>query len=100
PQLLIRRLERADGRVVTDLDRVVAVHQDLRLDDRYETGLLADCRVAGERVGVRPDAAPRRDAVADRDHCAPLGKARTEADVFLAPLRQAVEAEGDRLTRM
>src|SRR5262249_59437686 len=100
PELLVRRLERSCGRVVTDLDRVVAIHQDLRLDDRDEPGLLADRRVARERVGVRADATPGRDTVADRDHRSPLGKARAEADVLLAPLRQAVEPERDRLARM
>ena len=79
------------------VDRVVGVHQHLGLDDRDEACLLADGRVAGERVRVRADAAARGNAVADRDHGSPLGEARAERDVLLAALRQAVEAERDDL---
>ena len=48
--------------VVAALDRVVAVHQHLGLDDRDEPRLLRERRVARERVRVRPDAVLARDA--------------------------------------
>ena len=87
----------ARGDLEAALDRVVAVHQHLGLDDRHEPGLLAERRVARERVRVRPDAVLARDAVADRDHGAPLREARAELAVLLEPLAQAVEALGDLL---
>ena len=40
------------GDLVAALDRVVAVHQDLGLDDRDDAGLLAQRGVARERVRV------------------------------------------------
>ena len=55
--------------------------------------------VARERVGVRPEAVLARDALADRDHGAPLGEACAERAVLLEALAQAVEALGDRLAR-
>ena len=62
-------------------------------------GLLAERRVARERVRVRADARDRRDAVADRDHGAPLGEARAEPAVLLEPRAQAVEPLRDLLAR-
>ena len=79
--------------------RVVAVHQHFGLDDRDDRGLLAQGRVARERLGVRGDAAGGRDAGADVDDRAPLGEARAEAVVLGEPLAQAVEALGHRLAR-
>ena len=81
------------------LDRVVAVHQHLGLDDRDEARLLRERGVAGERVRVRPDAVLARDPVADRDHGAPLGEPRAELAVLREALAQAVEALGDLLAR-
>ena len=55
-------MQRPRGHLVAALDRVVGVHQHLGLDDRNESRLLAERRVAGERVRVRADAA-RRDGM-------------------------------------
>src|SRR5437764_1076630 len=74
-----------------------AVHQHLGLDDRHDPRLLAERRVAGERVRVRPDGVLARQAVRDRVRGAPLREARAQAVVLLQPLAQAVEAFGDRL---
>src|SRR5580765_6898150 len=76
---------------------MVAVHQHLGLDDRDEAGLLRQRRVPRERVRVRPHAVLARDAVADRDHAAPLGEARSELAVLLEPRAQAVESLCHRL---
>ena len=55
-------VQRPLGRPVARLDVVVGVHQHLGLDDRHDPLLLAERRVASERVRVRLDAVGRRDA--------------------------------------
>ena len=45
-ELVEDRVQRVLGHVVAALDRVVAVHQHLGLDDRHEPGLLAERGVA------------------------------------------------------
>src|SRR5215207_198878 len=79
------------------LDRVAAIHQHLGLDDWYEPGLLAQRRVAGERVRVHPDAVLARDALRDRIRRPPLGELRAELAVLVQTLAQPVEAVGNRL---
>ena len=68
------------------VDVVIAVHQHLGLHDRDEPGLLAERRVARERVRVRPDAVLAGDAGADRVGRAPLREARAEPVILLQPL--------------
>ena len=55
-QLPVDGVEDERGDVVAALDRVRAVLEHLGLDDRDESGLLAQRCVAGQRVGVGPDA--------------------------------------------
>jgi hypothetical protein len=50
-------------------------------------------------VRVRPEAVLGRDALADRDHGAPLREPRAELAVLVQALAQAVEALGDLLAR-
>ena len=85
------------GDVARALDRVVAVHQHLGLDDRHDARLLAQRGVAGERVGVGVDAVLATAAVGDRVDRAPLREARAELAVLGQALAQPVEALGDRL---
>ena len=91
------RAKRPPCHVVAGLDRVVAVHQHLGLDDRHDARLLAERRVPREGVRVRVEACVGRDAVPDRDHGAPLREARAELVVLLEPRAQAVEPLGDLL---
>ncbi len=93
-------VERRARHLVAARERMVAVHQDLRLDDRHDAGLLAERRVARERVRVDVDAGRGRDAVADRDHRAPLREAGAERRVLREPLAQPVEPFGDLLVGM
>ena len=74
-----------------------SVLEHLRLDDRNEAGLLAERRVAGEGVRVRPDAVLARALRVDRVRRAPLGEAGAELAVLGEPLAQAVEPLRDRL---
>ena len=60
-QLRVERVEHAARDVVAALDRVRAVLEHLRLDDRDDARLLAERRVARERVRVRPDAVVARE---------------------------------------
>ena len=91
------RGQRRGGHLVAALDRVVAVHQHLGLDDRDEPGLLRQRGEAGERLGVGVDAALGRDPVADGDDRPPLGEARAEVAVLGQAVAQAVQALGDLL---
>jgi hypothetical protein len=96
-QLRVDRGEDARGDDAAALDRVRAVLQDLRLDDRDDARLLAQRRVPGERVRVRPDAVLARQRVRDGVRRAPLREARAEPAVLGEALAQPVQAFGDRL---
>ncbi len=74
----------------TLLQRMVTIHDDLRFDNRDETCLLAQRRIASQSMGIGFNAAPTRDPIADRNHCAPFGKARAHLKIFL---------QGDRAIR-
>ena len=78
---------------------MAAVHQHFRLDDRHDVVLLAERRVARQRVRVRLDGERGRNAVADVDDRAPLGEARAELVVLDEALAQAIQALGDGLAR-
>src|SRR5688572_6417252 len=66
---------------------------------RDETRFLAQRGVARESMRVRPDAVLARDALADREHRAPLREACAQAAVFLEPLAESVQPFGDGLFR-
>src|SRR5207253_3842854 len=96
-QLRVDRLENTAGCLPALRDRVRAVLQYLRLDDRNDVGFLAERCVPGERVRVRPDAVLARLAGGDRVGSAPLREAGAEPAVLVEPLSQPVEAFGDGL---
>ena len=91
-ELRVQRAQRPGGRRPARLDRVVAVHQDLRLHDRDDAGLLAERRVARHRVRVREDGEVGGDVVADEDRGAPLGEPRPELPVVARAARGARRA--------
>ena len=91
------RMEGALGRLEAALDRVIAVHQDLRLDDGHQSRLLAQGGVKGEHPGIGGDAGRRWPAVTNRDNCAPLGEARAQFPIRQEPFTQSVEPAGDFL---
>src|SRR5438876_10403351 len=80
-------------------DCVCAVHKHLRLDDRHKLAFLAKRRIASQRLGVARDTCVCWNSVADRDHCAPFGKARSEFSIFSQSITQPVETLGDFFTR-
>ena len=108
------------GHVLASLERVVAVGQDLRLNDGHQTVLhvpkmtyyrmnessqviekrcylLAADGVASEHVGVLENGERRGLLVGDAESAAPLGEVGAVALVLGAALVEAVEALGGRL---
>jgi hypothetical protein len=76
---------------------VLTLHQNLGLDDRHDAGLLAEARIACERMGVRLDAAMGRSPLADPDHRSPLGEASAQLAVLAQAAAQPVESLRDGL---
>ena len=93
--MLVQGLERAVQEALGDLelaiDRVLALHLDLGLDDRDEIELVSERRDLGDAAGVRDERSLRGKARAHARRHAPLD----EGDAALAPgfetLRQTVE---------
>ena len=75
-QLVVHRTQGLHRDLGAALQAMRAVHQHLGLDDRHQTGLLRQRRVAGQGVGVGVDAGRRRPPLADAEHRPPLGEAR------------------------
>ena len=86
--------------LATLLQRMLAIHDDLRFDNRNETCLLTQRRITSQCMGIGFNAAPTRKPIADRNHRAPLGKARAHANVFSKSVAQSIQAFCDLFTRM
>src|SRR5436309_4518271 len=78
-------------------DCVCAVHEHFRLDDRHQITFLTKRRITRQRLGVTRDTYVCWNSVANRDHCAPFGKARAELSIFGQSLTQSVETLGNFL---
>src|SRR5438034_3441207 len=76
---------------------VRAVHEHFRLDDRHQITFLTKRRVTRQCLGVTRDTYVCWNSVANRDHCAPFGKARAELSIFGQSLTQSVETLGNFL---
>ena len=63
------------------------IHQHFRLDDRDQSGFLAQCGVAGQSVRIGLDTSEAGNAGAHGDDRPPLGKARAHAGIFLQGAR-------------
>src|SRR5207244_1976384 len=74
---------------------MITVHQNLRLDDRYQPSFLAEHSEHGERLRIRFDAGLSWNTLADRNHRAPLGEARSEFPILLKSLAKAIESLRD-----
>ena len=79
---------------MTTRDIMGAVHQNFRLDDGHQAGLLGQRGIAGQGMGVGGNAGVAGDALADGDHRAPFGKTRSDFAVFVHTFAQAVQALG------
>ena len=82
------------------LQGVLAVHEHFRLDDRDQSGFLAQRGIARQRLRVGLDAAPAGNAVAHGDDRAPLGEAGAHLRSTPQAVAQAVQAFGDLLAGM
>src|SRR6266566_9094445 len=89
--------QRLLGHFETAFDRVRAIHEHFRLDDRHQIPFLAKRRVTRQRLRVRIDAGVRGYYVADCDNGAPFGKARAQLPILHEPIAQPVEPFGDFL---
>src|SRR6266487_5330073 len=91
--------QRLLGHFETAFYCVRAVHEHFRLDDRHQITFLTKRRITCQRLGVTRDTYVCWNSVANRDHCAPFGKARSQIPIFRQPLTQPVEPLGDLLAR-
>ncbi len=82
-ELLKDNLEGARGDLKAAVNVVVAIHQDLGLNNGHNAALLAQGRVAGQQEGIHADGTVGGDARANGDHSTPLGKASAELVVLL-----------------
>ena len=87
------------GDLGADLDGVIAVGDDLRLDNRAELVALADGGVLREVLNAHLDGEVRRDVLlgVDLKDVTPLGEARALGVGLLAPLLQVVNPLAPRL---
>ena len=92
----VQRVEGVGGGRFARGEIVVAVHEDLGLDDRHDPGLLAEGGVAGHRMTVRDAGERRGQPVADDDRGAPFREACAQAVILGEAFPQPVEALGDR----
>ena len=76
---------------------VVAVHEDLGLDDGDEAVVLGDHGHAGERLRVRGDRDFRGCRLANLEGAAPLGEAGTSLEVISTLLVEVVQSLSDSL---
>src|SRR5215212_1815301 len=76
--------------LVTLLDGVVAIDQDLGLDDGHQAVLLGERGVEGQRLGVGLYATLAGDAFSYGDNRPPLGEARPQLPVLGQPVAETV----------
>src|SRR5664279_1800500 len=79
---------------------MLSIHDDLGFDYWDETFLLAQSRIASQSMRIGFNAAPTREPFADRNHSAPLGKARAHLKIFVKAIAQSVQAFCDLFTGM
>ena len=75
-----------------------AIHHHLRLHDRHNACLLAQCGIAGECLRVGFHGTPCWQAISHVDDRAPFGKAGTQIVIFLQAGGEAIETLGDLFT--
>lgn len=86
--------EDALGDLSAHVDVVVAISEDLGLDDGDESILLTDCCVSGEGVCGLESCGLGGSALADLDDCSPLGESCALGVVVSASLGKAVKSGG------
>src|ERR1700761_3114398 len=96
-QLVEYRLQHRARDFLTALDRMTAVHQDFRLDDRHNVVFLTERGVTGQRVRIGLDGKRSWNPVGDVDARTPLRKTRAQLVVLDQALTQAIETFGDGL---
>ena len=82
------------------LQGMLAVHQHFRLDDGDQSSLLAQRGIASQRLRVGLDATAAGNAIANRNHRAPLGKTGAHLRILGQPFSQAIQTFGYFLSGM
>lgn len=90
-QGLVDEAEHGLGDLLAALQVVVAVRQDLGLDDRHDAVHLAHGRVAGEHVRVLEHRLVAGRVMSDLEHAAPLREMAAVLLVLGAALAQVVQ---------
>ena len=80
-----------------DLNGVISVSKNLRLNDGSKTVLLADSSISSEGVSGLNDGKVRWATIADLKHSAPLGKSGAGLVVLLASVAEAIKTCGGTL---
>ena len=75
-------VEHRSGDLLAPLDRVRAVHEHFRLDDRYQVLLLTEGSVPRQRKRIGAHAGGTRQGVRDANDRPPLREACTHAAIF------------------
>jgi hypothetical protein len=83
------------GDLSTNLDGVVAVSKDLRLDNGSKTVLLADHSVSSKGVSGLKYRELRGATTSNLEHGAPLGESGSSFVVLLASLTKTVKTSGE-----
>ena len=78
--------ERLLGDFKMTLNRMRAIHEHLRLNDRHQVRFLAKRRVTRQRLRVARDACACREFLTDRDHGAPFRKTRAQLPILHQPV--------------
>ena len=80
------------GDLSTDLNGVVAVSENLRLNDGSKTILLADSSVSSEGVGSLRDRKLGWAAISNLENGSPLGESCASLVILLASFSETVKA--------
>src|SRR5579885_64776 len=91
-------MKRLSGDFSAAVQRVGAIHQNVRLDDRNKAAFLADGSVACERVSICHYAFPRGQALVYPNNSPPFGKLRTEGAVLVEAICEPIQPLGDHFT--
>ena len=90
-ELFIKRRQRRARYLIAAFDRVRAIHNDFRLNNRHNFGFLTQRRIARQRMRIGGEAAGTWQAVGDIDNRAPFGEFCAKRMIFVQAVAQAVQ---------
>jgi hypothetical protein len=93
------RVQHRFGNFIAAFDAVLAVDEDLRLDDGYDAFALTQGSVTRQHLRIGFDTEGRRIMLGDAIDLAPFCKAHALGFVGLEALRQAIQSLSDQVAR-